>query len=36
MSLSAQSQVALMSANEVRPWKPLGELHEGKVVPEGV
>lgn len=30
MSLSAQSQVALMSANEARSRKPLGELHEGR------
>ena len=28
MSLSAQSQVAVMSANEVWPQHPLGELHE--------
>lgn len=30
MSLSAQSQVAVLSANEVRPWNPHGELHEGR------
>lgn len=30
MSLSAQSQVAVSSANEVRPRNPHGELHEGR------